>query len=125
MISMRIGFVHINMIYTMKGRTMPQSFLSGAPLRRRTKRNTRFSSIEQLEPRFALYALTPSAWSNKDMSVSFLPDGTQSEGYVSNLFAKLDGIAATSVWQREFARALQTWANVTPLNFHFVGDDGS
>jgi len=72
-----------------------------------------------------MYALTGYSWKNTDVSASFLPDGTSSEGYTSNLFSKLNGIAATSVWQREFARALQSWANVSPLNFHFVSDDGS
>jgi predicted Zn-dependent protease len=72
-----------------------------------------------------MYALTGYSWTNTDVSASFLPDGTASEGYASNLFAKLDSIAPTSVWQREFARALQTWANVSPINFHFVSDDGS
>jgi hypothetical protein len=34
-------------------------------------------------------------------------------------------IAPTQTWQQAFARALQTWASVSPLNFHFVADDGS
>ena len=34
-------------------------------------------------------------------------------------------MAPTDIWQREFARALQTWANSSNLNFHEVPDDGS
>jgi hypothetical protein len=34
-------------------------------------------------------------------------------------------VADTAIWQRQFARALQTWSNVSGLNFHGVNDDGS
>src|SRR5262245_53727623 len=54
-----------------------------------------------------------------------MPDGTMTDnGAPSNLFATLDRIAPTATWQREFARALQTWATVSPLNFRFVSDNG-
>ena len=36
----------------------------------------------------------------------------------------LNGIAPTATRQREYARALQTWADSSPLNFHFVSDSG-
>jgi len=55
-----------------------------------------------------------------------MPDGTLTDGGLpSNLFATLNAVAPTAVWQREFARALQTWADVTPLNFHIVPDNGA
>ncbi|MEX2122189.1 MAG: matrixin family metalloprotease [Pirellulales bacterium] len=72
-----------------------------------------------------LYALSGREWANTDVSASFLPDGTPTEGYLSGLFAELDPVAPREVWQREFARALQTWANASNLNFRFVADDGS
>ncbi|MFZ5831091.1 MAG: matrixin family metalloprotease [Planctomycetota bacterium] len=80
--------------------------------------------FEGLEERLVMYALTGYSWADHNVSASFLPDGTTSEGYVSNLYAELDAIASPEVWQREFARALQTWANVADLNFHFVADSG-
>src|SRR3990172_6438487 len=82
-------------------------------------------ALEVLEQRLVLYAFGGSAWANLDVSFSFLPDGTLTEGYTSNLFAELNAIAPTATWQREFARAVQTWANVSNLNFHMVADDGS
>ncbi len=36
---------------------------------------------------------------------------------------KRDGLSLANS-QLQYARALQTWADVTPLNFHFVSDDG-
>src|SRR5438874_8857219 len=55
-----------------------------------------------------------------------MPDGTLiSSGYTSNLFAVYNAAYPQATWQREVARALQSWANVSNLNFHFVTDDGS
>lgn len=72
-----------------------------------------------------LHAATGREWASTDVSVSLLPDGTSTDGYASSLFAELDAVAPRAAWQREFARALQTWANVSNLNFDFVSDDGS
>src|SRR5262245_61466256 len=55
-----------------------------------------------------------------------MPDGTLiSSSYPSNLFAVYNAAYPQATWQREVARALQAWANVSNLNFHFVADDGS
>jgi hypothetical protein len=55
-----------------------------------------------------------------------MPDGTLiSSSYPSNLFAVYNAAYPQATWQREIARALQVWANVSNLNFHFVADDGS
>ena len=72
-----------------------------------------------------LYAVTGDAWTSPDVSFSYVPDGTDTGGQTSSLFSKLDAVAPTDVWQREFARALQTWSNASALNFHEVADDGS
>ncbi len=72
-----------------------------------------------------LYAVSGYEWGDTDISFSYVPDGTDVEGYSSTLFSKLDTVAPTEVWQREFARALQTWSNVSTLNFREVADDGS
>ncbi|RIK82505.1 MAG: hypothetical protein DCC68_06330 [Planctomycetota bacterium] len=92
---------------------------------RKDLRNPRHLSHEHLEQRLVMYGLTGYQWTNTTVSASFLPDGTSSEGYSSNLFTLLDAVAPRATWQREFARALQTWANVSNLNFHFVADNGA
>jgi hypothetical protein len=72
------------------------------------------------------YALSGYQWADVNVSASFMPDGTITDsGLPSNLFATLNAIAPTATWQREFARALQTWASVSPLNFRFVPDNGA
>jgi hypothetical protein len=82
-------------------------------------------TLELLEDRTVPYALSGYKWALPNMSASYVPDGTVlNGGAASSLFSMLDARYATSTWQREFARALQTWASVTPLNFHFVADSG-
>ena len=90
-----------------------------------TPKKTRALRCERLEERLAMYAATGNSWSNPNVSFSYVPDGTASEGYTSTLFSKLDAVAPREVWQREFARALQTWANVSNLNFREVPDSGT
>lgn len=105
------------------------SFLfRGAPAaRRRTPCFPRtIPQVEVLEDRLLLYSPSGDSWSDTNVSFSYLPDGTEMPGgKTSSLMAEMDSVAATAVWQREFARALQTWAQYTPLNFHQVNDDGS
>jgi hypothetical protein len=92
---------------------------------RKDLRQPRGLRHENLEQRLVMYGVSGYQWANTNVSVSYLPDGATTEGYSSNLFALLDAVAPRDVWQREFARALQTWANVTNLNFHFVTDSGA
>ena len=94
------------------------------PSKHNRSQNNRRLSCERLEERLAMYAVNGSSWSNSNLSFSFVPDGTSSEGYTSTLFSKLDAVAPREVWQREFARSLQTWANVSNLNFREVTDSG-
>jgi hypothetical protein len=83
-------------------------------------------TIEALEDRVVPYALSGSQWGNTNVSASFMPDGTGTDTTASSsLFAELNAIAPTETWQREFARALQTWASVTNLNFRIVSDSGA
>ena len=86
---------------------------------------TRRLSVENLEDRLLLYALSGSQWTDTNVSFSYVPDGTDANSFATDLFAELNSIAPTEAWQREFARALQTWAEVADLNFHCVADDGS
>ncbi|MFM8272336.1 MAG: matrixin family metalloprotease [Gemmata sp.] len=82
-------------------------------------------SVERLEDRTVPYSLSGYKWGNVNVSASFVPDGTVVVGgYMSNLNAIYDAKYPTAMWQREFARAVQTWASVTPLNFRFVADGG-
>src|SRR5215470_3056365 len=83
-------------------------------------------TLEQLEDRVVPYALSGFTWANLNVSVSFMPDGTLiSSSYPSNLFAVYNAAYPQATWQHEVARALQVWADVSNLNFHFVSDDGS
>src|SRR5215471_11017604 len=83
-------------------------------------------ALEPLEDRLVPYVLSGYTWANPNVSVSFMPDGTLiSSSYPSNLFAVYNAAYPQATWQSEVARALQVWANVSNLNFHFVSDDGS
>src|SRR5262249_23172216 len=82
--------------------------------------------LEALEDRVVPYAVVSASWADPNLSFSFAPDGTTWGGNgTSSLVAELNAVASTATWQREFARALQTWADVTNLNFHLVSDDGT
>src|SRR5437870_12322459 len=85
----------------------------------RSARPSRFRpALESLEQRIVPYALSGNQWANVNVSASYMPDGTLiANSYPSNLFATYDAVYPTATWQREFARALQTWASVSPLNF--------
>jgi hypothetical protein len=83
-------------------------------------------AVEPLEDRVVPYALSGYQWANPNVSVSFMPDGTLiSSSYPSNLFAVYNAAYPQATWQREVARALQVWADVSNLNFHFVSDNGA
>jgi hypothetical protein len=82
--------------------------------------------LEALEDRITPYVLSGYQWANVNVSVSYMPDGTLiSSSYPSNLFAVYNAAYPQATWQREVARALQSWADVSNLNFHFVSDDGA
>ncbi|MCI0455515.1 MAG: matrixin family metalloprotease [Gemmataceae bacterium] len=83
-------------------------------------------AVEGLEARIVPYALSGYKWAAANVSASFMPDGSATDSSApSNLFATLNSYHPTASWQREFARALQTWASYTPLNFRFVTESGS
>jgi hypothetical protein len=83
-------------------------------------------AVEPLEDRLVPYALSGYQWANPNVSVSFMPDGTLiSSSYPSNLFGVYNAAYPQATWQREVARALQVWADVSNLNFHFVADNGA
>src|SRR5215510_9290272 len=89
----------------------------GRPARPRRVRPT----LEALEDRLVPYSLSGYTWANPNVSVSLMPDGTLiSSSYPSNLFAVYNAAYPQATWQSEVARALQAWANLSHLNFHFV-----
>ncbi len=90
-----------------------------------TKQKCFYPVLESLEDRIVPYAVSGYKWANLNVSASFMPNQTAIGTAKSDLFAKYDAKFSTATWERQFARALQTWASVTPLNFHFVNDDGS
>jgi hypothetical protein len=101
--------------------------LSGSRCRARKPLGRGFRpAVEGLERRLVPYALSGSSWSSTAVTISFMPDGTISDsGAASDLFAKFNGSFATSTWEYQFAKAAQTWASVTPLNFRLVPDSGA
>src|SRR5262249_22515870 len=85
-------------------------------------RKTFRPTLESLEERITPYVLSGYSWASSNISVSLMPDGTLDNGYQSDLFALYNSAYPTATWQYQFARALQTWANASSLNFHFVAE---
>jgi len=82
--------------------------------------------VEPLESRLLCYALYGEQWPSPSITYSYVPDGTQLDnGTTSVLFAVMDAKFRRGRWQGEIARALSTWAYVSPLHFTQVSDDGS
>lgn len=80
-------------------------------------------SVEHLEEREVPSFGTP--WFNgSSLTLSFVPDGTDISGQVSNLYALLGATASQPQWQREILRAYQTWAIEANLNVGLVQDGG-
>jgi len=91
---------------------------------RRHVRPDRSLSCERLEDR-TTPALFGNPWPNADnLTLSFVPDGTDVAGVQSNLHAKLNSELSPTVWQKEIGRAFQSWAQHANLNFAVVGDNG-
>src|SRR4051812_20317263 len=82
--------------------------------------------VESLEPRLFYYALYGEQWPSTALTYSFVPDGTPLDnGTTSVLFATMNARFPRGRWRDEIARALSTWAYVSPLRFTQVADDGS
>jgi hypothetical protein len=89
-------------------------------------RRTFVPTVEDLEDRVVPYSTTGLLWPSTNISVSIMPDGTAMPGgHASSLFANYDAKWPAATWEYQFARALATWAAVTPINFHFVPDNGA
>lgn len=80
--------------------------------------------IERLEDR-AVPATFGIPWADRDLSLSFVPDGTPvSAGTPSDLFDSFNQVRSEQEWQREILRAYQTWARVANLNVAVTADSG-
>jgi hypothetical protein len=89
--------------------TTMTSAAAAAVIRKTKKHRSAAARMDSLESRLMFYALSGSEWASGNISVSLMPDGTALDsGYTSALFADLNAQHRTDVWQREFARALQS-----------------
>ncbi len=85
-------------------------------------------SVEELEERPLQaadpgYVLSGSSWANPSrITFSFAPDGVAWDGGTNSLNAVLDARLGVGVWEKQIARALQTWASVANLNVVEVPD---
>ncbi|HEX3150088.1 MAG TPA: matrixin family metalloprotease [Gemmataceae bacterium] len=65
------------------------------------------------------------AWTDsRHLTLSFVPDGTNAYGEVSDLTTKLDAMMPRNVWRSTILRAAQAWAQGANINFGLVGDGG-
>lgn len=83
------------------------------------------AGFEHLESREvpAVYGLP---WADSGhLTLSFVPDGTATPNGPSTLFRTMNGVATSSMWQREILRAVQTWASEVNVDVGVVADDGS
>jgi hypothetical protein len=60
----------------------------------------------------------------RHLTLSFVPDQTRIASHESSLFQALDSQFPRAVWQRELARAFQTWAVEANLDFGVRPDGG-
>src|SRR5437870_3752085 len=99
------------------------------PARRRVSRTPALRArlqLEALETRLVPYNVSGNAWPHPELiTLSFMPDGTNLGGATSNLFATLNAKWSPSVWQYQFLKAAQAWAQQTNINFALVNDSGA
>jgi len=108
----------------MQGRIPPHvaSFQGKKAAKNRRRKSTFRPFLEPLEDRITPYVLSGYSWASTNISASFMPDGTMDMGHPSDLFALYNASYPTATWQLQFAKALQTWADASALNFHFVAE---
>ncbi len=84
-------------------------------------------TVESLESRLVLFAVSGNAWLNPAaITISFMPDGTNLGGVASNLFATFNSNPKLAgQWQTQILKAAQVWAQQTNINFIVVPDDGA
>jgi hypothetical protein len=78
--------------------------------------------VESLGDR-AVPATFGNPWPSPNLTISFVPDGTDVHGAPSRLSQLFAGIP-TDVWQGEILRAFQAWAVAANVNVGIVADGG-
>jgi hypothetical protein len=93
----------------------------------RSNERRRCPLLEDLESRVVLYSASGNAWPSPQLiTISFMPDGTNINGYSSNLMSKFNSaFGSTSTWENLIVQAAQLWAQQTNINFAVVPDNGS
>ncbi|MCA9246848.1 MAG: matrixin family metalloprotease [Planctomycetales bacterium] len=86
-------------------------------------RKPRRLNIEPLERRQVLATFSVPWPEIGDLTLSFVPDGTQLGEKTSDLFT-LDAARGDSNWQLDVLRAFQTWAVESDINIGLVEDGG-
>jgi hypothetical protein len=81
-------------------------------------------AIEALEDR-SVPATFGVPWSDaRNLTLSFVPDGTAIASHPSSLFQALSAQQPTATWQNTILRAFQTWAVNANINIGLVADGG-
>ena len=94
---------------------------------RRTPSRKSRPGLEALESRVVLYSATGNAWMNPEVvTISFMPDGTNLGGPVSNMQSTFNSNPYLSgQWQNQILKAAQVWAQQSNINLVVVPDDGA
>ena len=84
-------------------------------------------TVENLEGRLLLYSATGNHFSNgANISISFVPDGTNLGGVTSNLQSSFNSIyGSAAAWQNAILDAAAYWETVANINFTVITDNGS
>ncbi|HEV8059510.1 MAG TPA: matrixin family metalloprotease [Gemmataceae bacterium] len=80
--------------------------------------------LELLEDRLTP-ATTGVPWPDPgNLTLSFVPDGTNIGGQPSQLFSTLNAQAPTAAWETAILQAMETWESYANINVGVVADDG-
>jgi hypothetical protein len=79
--------------------------------------------LDRLEQRELLYVPSGNRWANpNEISYSIVADGVSWDHGANDLNAVMNAKFGPGVWERQLARALQTWASVANINITAVPD---
>ena len=78
--------------------------------------------MEVLESRLVLSGATPVWNDTSQLTLSFVPDGTDVAGHPSELYASFNQMGQPQEWKEAILRAFQTWVVHTRVNVGVVAD---
>jgi len=91
--------------------------------RTRTRRSKWQPTLERLEPRELLYVPSGTQWADPShITYSIVSDGVFWDRGINDLNSYMNSRFGNDVWQRELARALQTWVTVANINVAETSD---